>query len=90
MTAWVAFGVLAGVSVGLLAALWWTPTRRFHRRPQVIVNLVGGQAFQGVLWRGWGRYYVLKGAALVDGGGETPVDGEVVIERSRVDFVQVT
>lgn len=59
-----------------------------HRR--VVVNLIGGSAMDGVLWDERGALVVLRDVRmLVQGGGASPVDGEVVIERSRIDFVQV-
>ena len=57
---------------------------------RVIVNLKSDKSFRGVLWRKRGGYLVLREAELLKGGGETtPVDGEVVIEASNVDFLQV-
>jgi small nuclear ribonucleoprotein (snRNP)-like protein len=57
---------------------------------RVIVNTKTERAFRGILWcRRWG-YLVLRSAEMLKGRGETvPVDGEVVIERSNVDFIQV-
>ena len=47
-------------------------------------------AIRGVLWDEQGRWLVLKNASLV-GAGKPPVpmDGEAVIERARVLFIQV-
>lgn len=57
---------------------------------RVMVNLIGGSAIQGVLWDDRGPLLVLKDARLhVDGGNQAPLDGEVVVERARIDFVQV-
>lgn len=59
-----------------------------HRR--VIVNLTTGTAFAGILWDQRGDVVVLRGAALLEAGREpVPVDGDVLIERARVDYVQV-
>jgi len=57
---------------------------------RVVVNTRTDRAFRGVLWqRRWG-YLVLREAELVKAGGETVrMDGEVVIDRSNVDFIQV-
>lgn len=58
---------------------------------QVIVNTKTDRAFRGVLWRvaRW-RYLVLKNAEMLRGRDEpVPIDGEVVIERANVDFIQV-
>jgi len=61
------------------------PTRR-----EVVVNTTTERAFRGVLWRKHRRYLVLRNAHLLKAKGETvPMDGEVVIDREKVDFVQV-
>ena len=67
--------------------------RLFERYPtlrRVIVNTKTDRAFRGVLWRkAWG-YLVLRDAEMLKPRGETvPMDGEVVIERGNVDFIQV-
>lgn len=59
-------------------------------RRRVIVNLVGGtKAIDGTLVRQVGPLLILKGATYLE-EGQQPVslDGEVVIERDRVDFIQ--
>ena len=65
---------------------WFYPEKR-----TVVVNTRTEKAFRGVLWRSRRRHLVLRNAELVGPRGErTPVDGEVVIDRSNVDFIQVT
>lgn len=57
---------------------------------QVVVNTKSGRAFRGILWRKRAGYLVLREAELLKGRGETvQMDGEVVIEASNVDFLQV-
>lgn len=64
--------------------------RRYLYLRQVIVNTKSDQAFRGVLWRRRGGYLVLRQAVMLRGRGETtPVDGEVLIYRENVDFIQV-
>lgn len=59
-----------------------------HRR--VLVNLVDGSAVDGVLWDEKGPLIVLRDASLhVQGGGSQPLDGEVVVDQARINFVQV-
>ena len=59
-----------------------------HRR--VMVNLTTGSAIQGVLVDECGPLLVLKDARLhLDTDNQAPLDGEVIIERDRIDFVQV-
>lgn len=65
----------------------------FDRYPEVrsvVVNTKTGNAFRGVLWRRRRGYLVLRNAEMLKPRGETVVlDGEVVIERDNVDFLQV-
>jgi hypothetical protein len=64
--------------------------QRVAVKRQVIVNLETGVAFKGVLYRQDGPLLVLCNAQLLE-PGQHPVEmaGEVVIERTRVDFIQV-
>lgn len=63
--------------------------RRTAVRKRVVVNLAG-QAFTGILWAKRGPLLVLRDASLLEAGREPhPIDGEVVIERARVEFTQV-
>jgi small nuclear ribonucleoprotein (snRNP)-like protein len=65
----------------------------FHQYPtlrQIIVNTKTDRAFRGVLWQRRHDYLVLRNAELLKAKDETvPMDGEVVIESSNVDFIQV-
>jgi hypothetical protein len=59
---------------------------------QVIVNLKSDDAvaLQGVLWGSRGPWLTLrKVSALRISGGTTPMDGEVVVHRQNVAFLQV-
>ncbi|MDX2616137.1 hypothetical protein [Streptomyces stelliscabiei] len=63
--------------------------RRTAVRKRVVVNLQD-KAFQGILWAQRGPLLVLRDAELLEAGREPqPVDGEVVVERTRVEFTQV-
>ncbi len=63
---------------------------RYPEKQKVIVNTRTDRAFRGILWRrAWG-YLVLRQAEMLQAAGETiPMDGELVIERRNVDFIQV-
>lgn len=64
--------------------------RRTAVRRTVVVSLVDGRAIRGVLWSRRGGLLVLRGAQLLEpSAGPVDMDGEIVIERARVDFVQV-
>lgn len=70
----------------------WDLFRPYPTLRQVVVNTRTDRAFRGVLWRKRWGYLVLRNAELVKagGGGETVrMDGEVVIDRTNVDFIQV-
>lgn len=56
---------------------------------RVIVNLKSGRAVDGVLVRRSGPLLFLKNAALLEQGVDpVGLDGETVIERAEVDFIQ--
>jgi len=88
--AWILLAVLiAAVAVTPAAAILMS-RRRLALRRRVLVNLVGGKAISGVLWARRGPLLVLKDATLHEPGVQpVPVDGEVIVDRVRVDFVQV-
>lgn len=65
------------------------PFRRSLIRRSVVVNLMSGRSFRGVLWAKRGPLLVLRDATLLDGGQTMTVDGEVVVERRMVEWVQV-
>lgn len=56
----------------------------------VIVNLKSGETLSGVAWQTRGRWLTLRRAALLT-AGQPPaaIDGEVVIDRSNISFLQV-
>jgi hypothetical protein len=63
--------------------------RRTAVRKRVVVNLAG-QAFRGILWAKRGPLLVLRNAELLEAGrAPQPVDGEVIVERVKVEFTQV-
>lgn len=66
----------------------WLAYRRFYRR-SVVANLTDGTAFRGVLWQARGPLLILRSATLHEHGQVKPVDGEVLVERSRLSFLQV-
>lgn len=55
----------------------------------VIVNLTDGTSITGVLYRDPGNLIVLKNATYFEPGAEpAQLDGDTVIERTKVLFVQ--
>lgn len=55
----------------------------------VLVNLTTGRAFRGVLFEVRGGLLVLRNAELIEEDRVVAVEGSVVIERARVEFIQV-
>lgn len=67
----------------------WFPWRRTAVRRRVVVNLAD-RAFNAVLWAKRGPLLVLRDVELLEAGrAPQRVDGEVVVERGRVEFIQV-
>ncbi|MFE0887908.1 hypothetical protein ACFW5U_35795 [Streptomyces rochei] len=63
--------------------------RRTAVRKRVVINLAD-KAFSGILWAKRGPLLVLRDVELLEAGrAPQPVDGEVVIERTKVEFTQV-
>lgn len=89
------FAIIAAAFLLLALAVIWhvaeeVRDRRIAPRRRVVVNLVDDQAITGVLWRRHRRLVVLRSAELVQPGREpVRMDGDVVIERSRIDWVQI-
>lgn len=62
---------------------------RLAMNKRVVVNLTTGTALSGVLWDDRGSLIVLKDASVHTNGQTSELDGHAVIERDRIDFVQV-
>jgi len=86
--------VLAALVVLLTTTLIVTTTRdrlvRHRVREDVIVTMRSGEAFRGVLHDVDGRSFVLRDAkALTDASARpVPVDGELVLDRAQIDYMQ--
>lgn len=63
---------------------------RQRLRKSVIVTLQNGAAFAGVLYDVDPEIIVLRNSASVgDHGERVPVDGEVLLQRSEIAFIQL-
>lgn len=79
--------LVAAVGWHAIDTLW---SRRLMVRREVLVQLLSGRAVRGVLWARKGRSLVLKSATLLEPGSDpVPMDGDVVLDRGAVDYVQV-
>lgn len=57
---------------------------------RVIIHSRTGKSIRGFLVPRWRGSYLLKQAELLlEKGDPIPLDGEVIIESSNVDFIQV-
>jgi hypothetical protein len=66
---------------------FWRPP--FYLR-SVLINLKTGEALSGVLWKTRGRWMVLRNATLmVESQAPRKIDGDAVIDRANVAFLQV-
>ena len=68
---------------------WWEHPAKLRT---VIVNRKGepDSAIRGVLWTNKGAWIVLKDAYLLMEGREPQkLDGEIIVERQTIDFIQV-
>lgn len=87
--------ITSSLSLLVLVALglsWFRSQRclRGRYRSTVIVTLKTGRAFRGVLFDADDGTLVLRNAetAEPDGSKLVSVDGEVLVDRSQVEFVQ--
>jgi hypothetical protein len=54
---------------------------------ECIVNLKSGTAFQGLIFKKTGGYYVMRQAVLLP--EQKPIDGEVLVRICDIDFIQI-
>jgi hypothetical protein len=57
-----------------------------------IVNLKSGTSFRGVIWKVAGEFVALRNAEMLQDMGKAArhvVDGEVIVNLSEIDFIQV-
>ncbi len=78
--------IAAGVVVHIVDTVW---ARRLIVRRRVLVNLRSGRAVTGTLWARRGRTLILKSAELLEPGAPpVAMDGDVILDRDQVEFVQ--
>ena len=63
---------------------------RYPQVREVIVTTKTDKSFRGILWERRRGYIVLRKASLLQARADAiKMDGEVMIERDNVDFIQV-
>ena len=84
----VALVVVLAVGLGVCALEVWTLPRR---RRRCLVNLRDAEGtIEGVLWTRRGAWLILKDARFLRQTGEAvAVDGDVLVDRAQVAFIQV-
>ena len=73
-------------------AIWWVLDRPPVLKQRVIVNFKSNPevSLSGVLWASRGPWLILKQVtALRSDGKQSPVDGDAVVPRDDVQFIQV-
>lgn len=59
-------------------------------RKRVLVSLLSGAAVSGVLLKRSGPLLVIVDASVIPAQGDaSSADGQIVVERSQVEFIQV-
>lgn len=87
-----AAGLATTAAAGGFAAAW--PSRdklmRARMRKTVVATLKTGATFRGVLFEMDGRTVILRNAEAIgaDPGKHIPVDGELLLSRADVEFLQ--
>ncbi|UXE04978.1 RNA binding protein [Gordonia phage Lton] len=58
---------------------------------RVVINLKSGTAVIGVVTEKKRTFCVVRDAAVVAPGapGPTPADGEIVVDRGEIDYIQI-
>lgn len=86
---WIALALL--FPLGAVAG-WWAVARpwRLVKARRVVVNLRSGQAIEGLLVKQEGPLLFLAEARLHEGSeNPVPIDGQAVVERPNIDFIQI-
>ena len=61
--------------------------RTYPELRECIVNLKSGTAFRGLIFKKAGDFYVMRQAVLLP--DNKPIDGEILIIKSEIDFIQI-
>ncbi|MFB2571379.1 hypothetical protein [Micrococcus sp. IITD107] len=70
---------------------WWSERRAWRRvtARRVVVNLVNGEAVDGLLVARDGPLLTIRDAALMGASDEpVPIDGELLLHLGQIDYMQ--
>lgn len=87
MELWLVLAALVALIAAAVVLRWWT--WRPLVKQAVVVQLDDGTAFDGVAMSRRGPLLVLVDVTARFPGGEQRIDGQIVVERSRVIYMQV-
>lgn len=63
--------------------------KHLQAKPRVVVNLLSGTSVSGVVTSTRGPLLTIKGAVIhQEGVQDTAADGEIVVDKSNIDFIQ--
>lgn len=82
---------VVALSALTLAVIMQLRNARLAIRRRVLVNKIDGTAIDAVLWKRRGRLVVLRDAAFLQpGNAPAQMEGEIIVDRDQIDFIQVT
>lgn len=84
----IGLAVLVVLALAAVAGASWWRARRYLVHRRVVVNLRTGTAVSGVITDVRGPLLIIRDATVHDGDQAAPADGEVVVDRANVDYVQ--
>lgn len=84
----IGLAVLVALALAAVVGGSWWRARRYIVHRRVVVNLRTGTAVSGVVTSVRGPLLIVRDATVHDGEQAAPADGEIVIDRANVDYVQ--
>lgn len=86
--------VAASPWLAISTVIWWKAKRRRQgwkslQAVRIILNLKSGQSIDGWLVRQEAQLLFLRDAVLIGNSDEPlPMDGQVIVERNEIEFIQ--
>lgn len=86
-----AIAIVVGASLGVVVAFVVHRLSLLRiRSRRVVIHTRGGSSVGGLLVGTYPGHVALRSASLIGPDSDTPLAGDVVIERAAIDFIQVT